>query len=607
MKILLALIFSVALITSTISNGSIVAAQQQQQQQQGPFTGTFPRPFPPFQFPPGKFGGPTNSIPRGEQGVYEVSTRGDFDLASGNLKSSPTHYYFGKGNGYLNKYRLSDINSLYANCPREVAIFAHGFQNAEYSALEKIDRVKMSLDADNYKIPLIGFSWESNANKQNDPNANGYEPSSDVWSAMALLLGRPDVAVANAAKGVLDYWYISNKIAEGNGPKLAQFILDFKNKCKNTDVRLLSHSLGARVIRSALVSLDNNLQWKSNGFRIASVHMLGPAINYNEVAINTPLGRAIQNQVLQFYVLYSPEDDVLQGPYTVAQRSQPLGLIGAPRVPVPKNYQGINVKNELKAFCDADGDGSCDFPFNVRPKFGITGTDYSLSQNIPWTTKVSHIVVPEKEEGNFVQVSFWDKCALCKSVKSGAKAVGNAVQNTVQQAKKITNNAIQEAKSEGNTVVNKIKGLPTDITRGLPNELRKVWSGVERLIPRFGVAAIGDNHFGYTGFRLSSTKGFRDDGAMNIVVEKWRSQGITSSPNTTLQSRSPMTSSATITTAASPEKATPGSFINVRVSDPHYTAGTAAKPQFIFGDLKAAYFKSRAPTPVMLLSEIDSK
>jgi methyl coenzyme M reductase alpha subunit len=129
------------------------------------------------------------------------------------------------------------------------------------------------------------------------PNANGYEASSDIWSGMALLLGHPDLAVANAAKGALDYWYISNKIAQGNGPKLAQFILDFKNKCKNTDVMLLN---------------------------------------------------------------------------------QPLGLIGAPRVPVPTNYQGINVKNELKAFCDADGDGSCDFPFNVRPKFGITGAEYTM-------------------------------------------------------------------------------------------------------------------------------------------------------------------------------------------------------------------------------------
>jgi hypothetical protein len=168
-------------------------------------------------------------------------------------------------------------------------------------------------------------------------------------------------------------------------------------------------------------------------------------------------------------------------------------------------------------------------------------------------------------------------------VKSGAKSVGIALQKTVQQAKKITNNAIQGAKSAGNTVVNKVKGLPTDITRGLPNELRKVWSGVERLIPRSGVAGIGDNHFGYTRFRLSSTKGFRDDGAMNIVVEKWRSQGITLAPNTSLQPRLPTTSSAS--NAASPEKATPGSFINVRVSDSHYTAGTAAKPQFIFRDL----------------------
>jgi hypothetical protein len=61
--------------------------------------------------------------------------------------------------------------------------------------------------------------------------------------------------------------------------------------------------------------------------------------------------------------------------------------------------------------------------------------------------------VPMPQHAEFVQVSLWDK------VKSGAKKLGNSVQNTVQQAKKIANNAVQEAKSAGNTVVNKAKSL----------------------------------------------------------------------------------------------------------------------------------------------------
>jgi hypothetical protein len=81
-----------------------------------------------------------------------------------------------------------------------------------------------------------------------------------------------------------------------------------------------------------------------------------------------------------------------------------------------------------------------------------------------WYTETPGVPMPE--EGELVQVSLWDK------VKSGAKAVGNAVQKTVQQAKKITNNAVQEAKTARNTVVNKIKGiLPSGPTGHAPTRL----------------------------------------------------------------------------------------------------------------------------------------
>jgi esterase/lipase superfamily enzyme len=61
-----------------------------------------------------------------------------------------------------------------------------------------------------YTFPVIGFSWDSDT-----------EISQDGW---------------NYAK----------KIAKENGPKLAQFILDLKNNCPQTKIRLIAHSLGAR-------------------------------------------------------------------------------------------------------------------------------------------------------------------------------------------------------------------------------------------------------------------------------------------------------------------------------------------------------------------------
>ena len=37
---------------------------------------------------------------------------------------------------------------------------------------------------------------------------------------------------------------MAKNIAKDNGLKLAQFIFDFKNKCKDADIRLIAHSLG---------------------------------------------------------------------------------------------------------------------------------------------------------------------------------------------------------------------------------------------------------------------------------------------------------------------------------------------------------------------------
>ena len=61
--------------------------------------------------------------------------------------------------------------------------------------------------------------------------------------------------------------------------------------------------------------------------KIASVHLLGAAINNSLIAQNTLLGNAIENIVDKFYNLYDPEDDGL----TVNQleNHQPLGLVGA--------------------------------------------------------------------------------------------------------------------------------------------------------------------------------------------------------------------------------------------------------------------------------------
>ncbi len=96
--------------------------------------------------------------------------------------------------------------------------------------------------------------------------------------------------------------------AKENGPKLAQYIVDFNNKCPTTKIHVIAHSLGATVVDSALVILDKNSNWNN---KIASVHLLGAAIDNKLIANKTLLGNATENVVDKFYNLYNPEDDGL--------------------------------------------------------------------------------------------------------------------------------------------------------------------------------------------------------------------------------------------------------------------------------------------------------
>ena len=275
----------------------------------------------------------TGSIPS-----YEITTRGNLNEPHGV-----------QGKGYGN-YSLSDINQLKNSCPSEIAIIVHGWNLTEDKAKERFDRIKMSLEHNKYNISIIGFSWDSDAE-----------------------------------------WSIAKSVAKDNGPKLAQFIVDYKVKCKSEDkdtkVRLIGHSLGARVILSTLDSLNKDRIWNSanNNFNITSVNLMGAAVDDEEVSkdsidhFNPPesmqpngvkfaYGKAIEEEVDRFYNLFDPQDNILQFiyPYFEDNPLYPFG-VGGDRalgengkqqfgIVPPSNYDDTNVLTEIKPIDDADGD-----------------------------------------------------------------------------------------------------------------------------------------------------------------------------------------------------------------------------------------------------------
>jgi pimeloyl-ACP methyl ester carboxylesterase len=265
--------------------------------------------------------------------------------------------------GYGN-YTYLDINNLFESCPNETAIFVHGWNATKNQAKEQLDRVKMSLENNSYTYPLVGYSWDSD----------------NVWIA-------------------------SQYISKWNGPILADFILKLTNSCnidkgKDMQIRIIGHSLGSRVILSSLDSLLKDGALDRNNTSIVSVHLMGAAIDDEEVTKNpkyilndftnwgtvkSDYGNAIEEEVVNFYNLFSPEDNLFEPSkipafevYPSFEGDSALGNSGYQIYPwninssLPSNYHQINVEKQIPLNIDADGDGICDFINPVTKKCTIT-------------------------------------------------------------------------------------------------------------------------------------------------------------------------------------------------------------------------------------------
>jgi hypothetical protein len=274
---------------------------------------------------------------------YIASTRGSFDVRNGNMAHQPN--------------LPSALSILHINtCPGELSIYVHGVWADELQAEEQTDRVFLSLQKSGYNIPVIGFSWDSNT------------------------------AIDETG------WNIAKFIANQNGPKLAKFIVDFKNKCPNDDLRIIAHSMGSRVTLSAIQSLYDSNPHDTISKIVTSVHLLGAAVDDEQVSINNqyecnyinwpPLkcsGEAIGLVVGHFYSLYNSEDNMLApqlvcyyyycrdypSPYYTSENDKPLGAYPIKNIiNVPINYNEYSVRYEIGLDEDANGDRNCDLELN---------------------------------------------------------------------------------------------------------------------------------------------------------------------------------------------------------------------------------------------------
>jgi hypothetical protein len=268
----------------------------------------------------------------------------------------------------------SSIFNQGSNCPNAIAMYVHGVWATEDAAKEQTERVDLSLASLNNTLPLIGYSWDSDTS-----------------------FSETDASISQEG------WKIAKIIAKENGPFLAKFIIDFKNNCPNSDIRIMAHSLGSRVVLSALDYLSNHQNEFNNNNQtskiIKSVHLMGAAVDNEEVSLNSikhlknPLpwsaipsctidesgvkfayGRDIQNIVEDFYNLVNSEDNVLQRFYPCAEGgNDALGQSGKDddnSVQTPANYHDIKgIEAEIKPGLDADADGEADFGLCLSSPF----------------------------------------------------------------------------------------------------------------------------------------------------------------------------------------------------------------------------------------------
>lgn len=230
----------------------------------------------------GDFTGPAD-FPR-------ATTRGHFDIS----------WY---GEEYLTDGHTARDYDTVGTLPsgaKEVVIAVHGWLTSKDDAPDNFATVSASLARNGYDVPVVGFSYDA------------------------------DTGVEN--------WWPATDIAERNGPKLAQFLVDYAEQNPASTLRLTAHSLGARVVLEAAKSL---VSWGEESI-LASITLLGGAADNDSVALSGEYGDALESAVGQVDNFWKNGDDVLNWAYSLGEADAAVGADGCEGTP-PSNYEDHNV------------------------------------------------------------------------------------------------------------------------------------------------------------------------------------------------------------------------------------------------------------------------
>jgi len=151
----------------------------------------------------------------------------------------------------------------------------------------------------------------------------------------------------------LTEWWSAYEIAQRNGPKLAAFVSDSVES--GTTVRLVGHSLGAKVIMAGVEALSD--AGYSNS--VESVSLLGGAVVDDECSVGGRYGPAAADAARQVDNFWMDGDRVLDWAFGLAEGDGAVGESGVEGQP-PENWEDHEVDVDGHSGYDEPGSGCMD-------------------------------------------------------------------------------------------------------------------------------------------------------------------------------------------------------------------------------------------------------
>ncbi|WP_248904996.1 DUF726 domain-containing protein [Halocatena marina] len=188
--------------------------------------------------------------------------------------------------------------------PTEILIFVHGWQEKlSGGGRDQAYTCKRAVRDSGYPHPVVGFGYDSN----------------NPW------------------------WWSAKDDAEEAGHSFADWLTGYVDSHR-TYVRLVAHSLGARVSLTALNDLA------SRGRSVGTLDLLGGAVDADEIGDQWSTG--IQNGADHVNNWHSDNDSVLDSFYWAGEAEEAVGEEGAQGPHPPSTYSDHDVTDTIDAHCE---------------------------------------------------------------------------------------------------------------------------------------------------------------------------------------------------------------------------------------------------------------